>query len=138
MANSYPMPVEAPVTTANGRAVWLAFCWLVLDVMSPPEAHVPAHARSVPLGARSEPCGHRHCVVQPWRTGDWRRMNSRDSALAIGGSLIGAALVARAFRHRRALDLQGRTALITGGSRGLGLAIARELGRLGSRVTIAA
>lgn len=36
------------------------------------------------------------------------------------------------------MNLQGRTALITGGSRGLGLAIARELGRLGAHVTLAA
>jgi NAD(P)-dependent dehydrogenase (short-subunit alcohol dehydrogenase family) len=36
------------------------------------------------------------------------------------------------------MNLQGRTALITGGSRGLGLAMARELGRLGAHVTLAA
>jgi NAD(P)-dependent dehydrogenase (short-subunit alcohol dehydrogenase family) len=36
------------------------------------------------------------------------------------------------------MNLRGRSALITGGSRGLGLAIARELGRLGAHVTLAA
>ena len=36
------------------------------------------------------------------------------------------------------MNLEGRSALITGGSRGLGLAIARELGRLGAHVTLAA
>jgi NAD(P)-dependent dehydrogenase (short-subunit alcohol dehydrogenase family) len=34
--------------------------------------------------------------------------------------------------------MEGRVALVTGGSRGLGLLIARELGRLGARVTIVA
>ncbi|WP_052810028.1 SDR family NAD(P)-dependent oxidoreductase [Streptomonospora alba] len=37
---------------------------------------------------------------------------------------------------RRPADITGRTALVTGGSRGLGLLIARELGRCGARVLI--
>jgi NAD(P)-dependent dehydrogenase (short-subunit alcohol dehydrogenase family) len=36
------------------------------------------------------------------------------------------------------MDFHGCTAVITGGSRGLGLVVARELGRQGARVTIAA
>ena len=36
------------------------------------------------------------------------------------------------------MDFSGRTVLITGGSRGLGLLIARELGRLGARVVLVA
>jgi NAD(P)-dependent dehydrogenase (short-subunit alcohol dehydrogenase family) len=55
----------------------------------------------------------------------------------IGGAL-GAALAAAAWRRRAAMDFNGRVALVTGGSRGLGLLIARELGRLGARVTIVA
>ncbi|MFD0802541.1 SDR family NAD(P)-dependent oxidoreductase, partial [Streptomonospora algeriensis] len=39
-------------------------------------------------------------------------------------------------RMRRPADIMGRTALVTGGSRGLGLLIARELGRCGARVLI--
>lgn len=35
-------------------------------------------------------------------------------------------------------SLQGKTALITGGSRGIGLAIARRLGQMGARVAISA
>ncbi len=52
--------------------------------------------------------------------------------------LAGAAAFATARRLVSRIDLHGRTALITGGSRGLGLAIARELGRLGAHVTLAA
>jgi NAD(P)-dependent dehydrogenase (short-subunit alcohol dehydrogenase family) len=52
--------------------------------------------------------------------------------------MLGAALAAAAWRRRAAMDFNGRVALVTGGSRGLGLLIARELGRLGARVTIVA
>ena len=52
--------------------------------------------------------------------------------------VAGAAAFSAAFRHASRMNLEGRTALITGGSRGLGLAIARELGRLGAHVTLAA
>src|SRR4029434_2673915 len=45
---------------------------------------------------------------------------------------IGYVLVQRARRW----DLRGRTVLVTGGSRGLGLSIARELARVGARVAI--
>jgi gluconate 5-dehydrogenase len=39
---------------------------------------------------------------------------------------------------RKLLDLEGRTALVTGGSRGLGLQIAEALGEMGARVAISA
>ena len=39
---------------------------------------------------------------------------------------------------KQLFDLSGRTALITGGSRGLGLAMAAALGDMGARVAIAA
>jgi NAD(P)-dependent dehydrogenase (short-subunit alcohol dehydrogenase family) len=60
------------------------------------------------------------------------------SVVALAGIWAGAMLVARAIRARRAMSLAGRVALVTGGSRGLGLLIARELGRQGAQVTIAA
>jgi NAD(P)-dependent dehydrogenase (short-subunit alcohol dehydrogenase family) len=65
-------------------------------------------------------------------------MNSRGSAFAFGGLTLGAALAARGYRRSRAIDFDGRVALITGGSRGLGLLIARELGQLGARVVLVA
>ncbi len=39
---------------------------------------------------------------------------------------------------RQLLDLKGRTAIVTGGSRGLGLQIAEALGEMGARVAISA
>ncbi|RCV52530.1 SDR family NAD(P)-dependent oxidoreductase [Marinitenerispora sediminis] len=49
----------------------------------------------------------------------------------------GAAAAARVLARRPA-DLAGRVALVTGGSRGLGLLLARELGRQGCRVAVCA
>jgi NAD(P)-dependent dehydrogenase (short-subunit alcohol dehydrogenase family) len=65
-------------------------------------------------------------------------MTRHHSALAITGVILGASLVARRLRRLRALDLANRVVLITGGSRGLGLLMAREVGRLGAHVVIAA
>ena len=63
---------------------------------------------------------------------------NRRSTAAVVGLMIGAALLAKGFRKARTVDVSGRVALITGGSRGLGLLIARELGRLGALIVIAA
>jgi NAD(P)-dependent dehydrogenase (short-subunit alcohol dehydrogenase family) len=52
--------------------------------------------------------------------------------------LAAAAAFSVVRRRAKRMNLEGRSALITGGSRGLGLAIARELGRLGAHVTLAA
>jgi NAD(P)-dependent dehydrogenase (short-subunit alcohol dehydrogenase family) len=57
---------------------------------------------------------------------------------ALAGFGAGALLLRRRLRHRTALDINGRVAVITGGSRGLGLLIARELGGLGARVVLVA
>jgi NAD(P)-dependent dehydrogenase (short-subunit alcohol dehydrogenase family) len=63
---------------------------------------------------------------------------TQQTALAAGAITVGAALITRGLRTLRAIDLRGRSVLITGGSRGLGLELARELGRQGARVTLAA
>lgn len=65
-------------------------------------------------------------------------MTGLHSALALVGFVVGASIAARELRRRRALDLTNRVVLITGGSRGLGLLMAREAGRLGAHVVIAA
>ncbi len=58
-------------------------------------------------------------------------------ALVRAGLAAGAVLAARQWiRRRRRVELRGRAVLIAGGSRGLGLALAREFGRRGARVAI--
>src|SRR4051794_36308823 len=63
---------------------------------------------------------------------------TQETALAAGALTLGAALLARGLRQTRALDFTDCSAVITGGARGLGLLIARQLGQEGARVTIAA
>jgi NAD(P)-dependent dehydrogenase (short-subunit alcohol dehydrogenase family) len=63
---------------------------------------------------------------------------TQETALAAGALTIGAALLARGLRAARSMDFRGCSAVVTGGSRGLGLLLARELGRQGARITVAA
>ena len=52
---------------------------------------------------------------------------------------VGAFVAARAaLRNRRAISLRAKSVIVTGGSRGLGLVLARELVREGARVAICA
>jgi NAD(P)-dependent dehydrogenase (short-subunit alcohol dehydrogenase family) len=62
-------------------------------------------------------------------------MRRRISRLALLGGAAGVALALRA-RRREAYHLSGRTVLVTGGSRGLGLVLAREAAAQGARVAI--
>lgn len=65
-------------------------------------------------------------------------MTPRRSGPGLGTWLAAAALVAAYVGTHRGqrYSLRGRTVLITGGSRGLGLILARELARRGARVAI--
>jgi NAD(P)-dependent dehydrogenase (short-subunit alcohol dehydrogenase family) len=62
----------------------------------------------------------------------------QQTTLAAGAIALGAALVARRLRAARRIDFRGRVVLITGGSRGLGLCLARQFGSEGARIAIAA
>ncbi len=55
---------------------------------------------------------------------------------AVAGA--GALFASRALRRRREYDLGGKVVIITGGSRGLGLVLAREFAREGARIAICA
>ena len=63
---------------------------------------------------------------------------TQQTAVAAGALTVGTALLARGLRALRAMDFRGRSVVITGGSRGLGLQIARALGAEGARLTIGA
>jgi len=56
-----------------------------------------------------------------------------ETTATICGVMAGLALFAKGVRARRAIDFRDRVTLITGGSRGLGLLVARELGCEGAR-----
>jgi NAD(P)-dependent dehydrogenase (short-subunit alcohol dehydrogenase family) len=58
-------------------------------------------------------------------------------AVAVGAVGVGALLMARAWR-REDYDFSGKSVVITGGSRGLGLVMARELAALGAKLTLMA
>jgi len=64
-------------------------------------------------------------------------MNKRThNALLIGAA--GALAIRALARKRREIDLRGQSVFITGGSRGLGLALAREFARHGCRLALCA
>ena len=64
--------------------------------------------------------------------------NTQHTAVAAGLATVGAALIARRLRAVRTMSFDGCSVVITGGSRGLGLLLAREFGRHGARLTLAA
>lgn len=68
-----------------------------------------------------------------------RKREFHHTSLAIGAGVLGLILGARAAtRFKRRINLRGKVVLITGGSRGLGLVMAREFASAGSNVVICA
>lgn len=66
-------------------------------------------------------------------------MNTLQKVLAAGGVGLAAMLAARAaLRRSRRFSFDGKAVLVTGGSRGLGLVLARQLVEAGARVAILA
>jgi len=65
-------------------------------------------------------------------------MTGRQKAVAFGAAGVGALMLARAWRMREPYDFNGKSVVITGGSRGLGLIMARELAGHGARLTLIA
>src|SRR5262245_51221636 len=67
----------------------------------------------------------------------WKEEDTVTRLAWLGGGLLAAYLVNQQLRHRMT-SLAGQTVLITGGSRGLGLALAEEFARTGCRIVICA
>lgn len=66
-------------------------------------------------------------------------MNNMHKSFAFGAAALGMIWGASAaLRFKRRIDLAGKVVLITGGSRGLGLVLARELAGVGADVAICA
>jgi NAD(P)-dependent dehydrogenase (short-subunit alcohol dehydrogenase family) len=63
------------------------------------------------------------------KTRTWLKLASVGASMVLARTLL---------RHKRTLDLAGRVVVITGGSRGLGLVLARTLVQRGARVAICA
>src|SRR5207237_2535000 len=68
-----------------------------------------------------------------------RRSKMKQSTLTLAAALAGGAYLCKQIaRSMRRIDFHGRHVLITGGSRGLGLVLARELASEGATITILA
>jgi NAD(P)-dependent dehydrogenase (short-subunit alcohol dehydrogenase family) len=64
--------------------------------------------------------------------------SQRGFALGVAAGLAAVAIGSRAARSRHRIDFEGRSVVITGGSRGLGLVLARRLVAEGARVCLLA
>src|SRR5688572_7728661 len=64
--------------------------------------------------------------------------NQKKQAMLAASAGVGALLLAQALRRRSDYDFAGKSVVITGGSRGLGLVMARQLADDGARLTLVA
>src|SRR5438105_3865236 len=62
----------------------------------------------------------------------------RRNAVLLSSAAIGVGVAAALWRRRPTFDLTGKVVLITGGSRGLGLALARGFAKEGARLVLCA
>ena len=63
---------------------------------------------------------------------------ARSTGLALIAAGLATAVAVRAKRTHRAYNFRGKSVVITGGSRGLGLVLARQLASEGARITLIA
>jgi len=63
---------------------------------------------------------------------------NQTNILTLLASAGGAILARSVYRRWKAFDFHGKSVLITGGSRGLGLVLARQLAQEGANITICA
>src|SRR5687768_1905621 len=67
--------------------------------------------------------------------GGTQAMKRKTKVLLYGGAAV-ASVAAKMIRRRTAYSFEGKSVLITGGSRGLGLVLARILAAEGARLTL--
>jgi NAD(P)-dependent dehydrogenase (short-subunit alcohol dehydrogenase family) len=65
-------------------------------------------------------------------------MTRQQRSVLMGAAALGAVALARQWRVRRPFDYAEKVVLVTGGSRGLGLVLARELANRGARLVLLA
>jgi len=68
----------------------------------------------------------------------FNRIEQMRNQIAIGLGIAAGILAAKRFWKRARYDLVGKTVFVTGGSRGLGLLLAKEFAKRGSRVAVCA
>jgi NAD(P)-dependent dehydrogenase (short-subunit alcohol dehydrogenase family) len=64
--------------------------------------------------------------------------DAKGTGLALVAVTLATAIAVRATRTRRTFNFSGKSVVITGGSRGLGLVLARQLATEGARITLIA
>ncbi len=78
-------------------------------------------------------------MMQGGSSGGQNRIHSNMPVLAVGaGAALGMLLLKRLSKKPEKVVLRGKVVVITGGSRGLGLALAEEFSRAGAKLVLAA